>query len=160
VKIRSRAAPLMLAAVLCWLPQCDAAPQREGNEINENDMKLGKQLRAEIEQVYAERKAAGSLKSMGRGRNIVTDMVVKYIPIGISFDEAEAILRAAGCKVGPRPNTGHDTLAYDDDVIARLFLASSFLVSATEFFVGLSPKSVGDYGTVDKLEADIVITFL
>jgi hypothetical protein len=40
-------------------------------------------------------------------------MVVTYIPIETSFDEAEAILRAARCDVGPRPSAGHKTLAYD-----------------------------------------------
>jgi hypothetical protein len=117
----------------------------------------GRQLRAEIERVYAEKEAAHSLKPKFQ-RNPVTDTVVKYIPPGISFADAERILRAAGCTVDPHPNTGHATLEYDDAVVGRLEFQRSYLFDLVKFFSGftvsLMPKAVGDYSTVEMVEAD------
>jgi hypothetical protein len=62
----------------------------------------GQDLRHEIRGIYADLKRKHALGSPMKGID-VTDDVMKYIPIGTSFDAAEAILRDAGCEIGRRP---------------------------------------------------------
>ena len=119
----------------------------------------GKQLRAEVERIYAKRRAENSLKPMGAGRNFITPDVLRFIPLGTSFDEAEAILRAAGCVVSSRAkNTQRQALSYKDNVLAQLRLSSA-VGSVTEFLVTLTPRAVGDYSVVDDLTAEIAVIF-
>src|SRR5207249_9735577 len=94
---------LGLAAMLSWfaLPSC--AIEKENGQMTSNDLEQrGKQLRAEIEAAYKQLKSAKKLRTGIKG-NDITELVLKYVPIGTSFDDAENILRFAGFTVHPRP---------------------------------------------------------
>jgi hypothetical protein len=100
----------------------------------------GMALRKEIEAIYADRIARRVLKR----DSDVTSTVLKYIPIGTTFDDAERILRAAGCEVGFRyagPVDGRFALEFEEG-----------------FFVQLFPRGPLDYSTVEKLSASIIFT--
>ena len=60
----------------------------------------GKQLRADLWEIYKDSKEKAKSPSSGID---VSSTVTKYIPIGMSFDDAERILIGAGFKMGPRP---------------------------------------------------------
>src|SRR5437763_13898291 len=94
---------LGLAAMLSWfaLPSC--ALEKENGQMTPSDFEQrGKQLRAEIEAVYKQLKSAKKLRTGIKG-NDITELVLKYVPIGTFFDDAENILRFAGFTVHPRP---------------------------------------------------------
>ena len=118
----------------------------------------GEHLRADIEKVYKEMKASNSLKMEGMGRNFITPVVLEYIPIGTSFDDAKKILLAAGCKVsGPHEGVRAGTkLSYLDSVIGSFNLSSGWM-SATKFFVSLIPRAIGDYSVVNEVRAEITL---
>jgi hypothetical protein len=92
-------------------------------------------------------------------------VVVKYIPIGTSFDDAEEILRAAGFKVGKRY---FEPLLYRDNATKTIGSYSKIdnykqlipLFSNTRVGVLLEPKSKDDWSTVQNLEASISLTYL
>src|SRR5258708_31979110 len=79
-----------------------AATEGSNNMESNNFTQRGKQLRLEIEERYKKLTDDRALKS-SRPSDI-TDVVVKYIPVGTSFDDAENILRAAGFRVDSRPS--------------------------------------------------------
>jgi hypothetical protein len=113
----------------------------------------GERLRAEVEATYKNLNASHSLKSPSD----LTEMVVKYIPEGISFDDAERILRAAGCAVRlPSKGFRGPTLNFRDDVVGEFELSHSFL-RKTMFEVTLSPASRDDYSRVAKVVGAIWI---
>ena len=117
----------------------------------------GHELRKDIIAAY---KAAKGSRWPRKGLD-VTDLVTKYIPVGSSFEDAEAILRSAGCEVRrlfPGDNrTG--SVGYDDAVGGSFALERRF-PSATEFLALLMPKAPGDYSVIDKVEAVISVTFI
>jgi hypothetical protein len=63
----------------------------------------GKQLRESIDARYQElSEPAGALSSQKPMIEVViTDLFTPFIPIGMSFDDAEVILRAAGFRISP-----------------------------------------------------------
>ena len=65
----------------------------------------GKQLRADIETAYKEFKHQRKVSLQG---NDITDLIQRYLPSGMAFDDAETALRAAGFAVWPRPRPKHD----------------------------------------------------
>jgi hypothetical protein len=117
----------------------------------------GNQLRKAIDEIYEKLADAKALKIMGAGRNNITNIVVKYIPIGTSFDDAEAILRAAGFKVGKR------TMNYDNKprVLSEInHYKLTPLLGNTSIDVVLRPPNKDDWSTVQSLEADITIQYI
>src|ERR1700752_4106886 len=112
-----------------------AAPQLE---------QQGKKLRAEVDAEYKRLKASGTLP---RATDI-TEIVQKYVPDGISFDDATAVLRAAGCQVGKTVS--------GKDVFARAHLGGHFPMGAI-FGVTLTPRSPGDFTLVGKVSASIIV---
>jgi hypothetical protein len=86
--------------------------------------------------------------------------MTKYIPEGISFDEAEHILRCAGFDVCERPDAdvpGEQSDRYD--VIATTLLDKSF-IGRTDLILAMRPKSPVDYSTVKEIRAAIIVTYL
>jgi hypothetical protein len=70
------------------------------NTTNATDLKArGQQLRAEIDALYHGRKPHKEVHYNDPNGLDISDTVIKYLPIGISFDDAESILRFAGFKV-------------------------------------------------------------
>jgi len=74
-------------------------PLHNSAPISGDQQSRGKTLRVEIEKLYADMTAHGTLKPEGHGRNFITDKITKYVPVGSSFEDAEAVLRAAGCMI-------------------------------------------------------------
>ncbi|MGA7750379.1 MAG: hypothetical protein WCA63_09545, partial [Gallionella sp.] len=81
------------------------SPSQENARMNSSELETrGKQLRASMDVRYKELIAAGGALN---SREIIfqsvdlTDLFTPYIPIGMSFDDAEVVLRAAGFSVGP-----------------------------------------------------------
>jgi hypothetical protein len=121
-----------------------------------NVEQCGRNLRHDILTAYESAKGSDTFH---RGVDI-TDLVTKYIRVGSSFDDAEAILRSAGCKVGGRFLDNHTgRLGREDDVCGEFSLARLF-PSATDFLALLTPRVPGDYSVIDKVEAVIAVTFI
>lgn len=152
---------LVLCVVFLLMPAHGETIQKE-KIIMTSDLleQRGKQLRSAIEQAYKKLVDARSLKPMGG--NDITEVVVQYIPVGTSFDDAESILRSAGFKVEPRPSANpsgsfpwrYDVMALIDSFDLKRF---PFKVSVSVF---LSPKTPGNYDKVNKVDAGIVLSSL
>ncbi|KAF0190860.1 MAG: hypothetical protein FD165_2321 [Gammaproteobacteria bacterium] len=119
----------------------------------------GKQLRAAIEQTYKKLSDAKALKPMGASD--ITEVVVQYIPVGTSFDDAESILRNAGFKVDPRPSanpTGSRPDRYD--VVGSIVPFVQLFLSRVNVYISLSPMTPGDYSKVSKVSAGMTLSTL
>jgi hypothetical protein len=118
---------------------------------------VGKQLRAAIDRSYEERRAAH--KTRGPGIEI-TDVVAKYISSGMSFTDAEAILREAGFTVLPqrinRNLPEKNPLRYAVTATIDQYLPS--YVCRTSADVELYPRSPDDYSAVQNISAWIAWT--
>jgi hypothetical protein len=145
-----------LAVLFLWLPVSSRALDKENTQITSRELEQrGQQLRAEIESIYKNLKASGSLVSAVHG-NKIDDVVLKYVPTGISFDEAENILRFAGFKVYPRPEANPPGKRPDRyDVSAWIDPLDKGLIWKVQVIVSLSPKAPGDYSNVSNISAGI-----
>jgi hypothetical protein len=113
----------------------------------------GKQLHSAIKQTYKQLLDTRSLKPS----NDITEVVVRYIPIGTSFDEAEQMLRNSGFRVEHRPSANPpSTFPWRYDVIAVIdsFDWTAF-PSKVSVSVNLSPKAPGNYDKVSGIHAVI-----
>jgi hypothetical protein len=150
----------MLVSLMSIPPEARAADVPAARSADVSELaRRGAALRHGIESRYADLKARHALKPFGRGRNYITDLVAEFLPPGTSFDDAEAILRAAGCQV-VRPPAGRDPARaqdFNDDVMGLLPLDQSF-PSAAKASISLSPRSPGDYGVVERVVADITVS--
>jgi hypothetical protein len=102
----------------------------------------------------------GSLKPNGQGRNFVTNEMAPYFHRGMSFDQAEALIKQMGGKVSPRgmnPYFGNSPLA---SVVAGDVTLESSFPSKVSLVVTLFPEEPGKYDVVDKVEAEISISTL
>jgi hypothetical protein len=121
----------------------------------------GKELRKAIDEEYKRLADADELKSeMGGGRDFITDVVIKYIPIGTSFNDAEAILRTAGFEVGIRNMNPILTNHYG--VYSKIEYYKQLIPTFCKRGVGvfLESKSKDDWSTVQRLEAAINVICL
>ena len=139
-------------------PLNDISQKEHGHMATGELQTRGKQLRRAIDERYKKLDAAGSIKHNGKGRNDISDIVTNYIPIGISFDEAEIILRSAGFKVGPRGK--HPIITSMFLVFANIARYRPTLFGKTSVIVILEPESSNDWRQVKKIEAGIVKQFL
>ncbi len=121
----------------------------------------GKELRAEIDRAYEKLAEAHAIKNKNQGRNIITDVVLKQIPIGTPFETAQAILRSAGFTLSPhRPNpflAEGDPMKYI--VSATIDHYASGYSGKTSVEIQIFLPSTGDSSAVQKLTAEIVRTF-
>jgi len=154
--------------MVCLIGACSWQISREATaemmKLKELELR-GEQLRKAIDETYKKLDDIKELKNMGGGYNIITDVVVKYIPIGTSFDDAEEILQAAGFKVGKRyldpllfRHNGTQTIGSYSKINNYKQLIPLF--SNTSVGVLLEPKNKDDWSTVHNLEADIGIIYL
>jgi hypothetical protein len=136
-------------------PRLDAAKRQDAlgqEQIEER----GKTLHAAVRKIYEARKAGGALKS----RNDILPEVQHYFPEPLSFDTAEKILRAAGLKVSRHADVpAHPALDFRDNVAGILVLDETF-PQAVKFVMSLTPRTMGDYSVVGRMEADISISNL
>jgi hypothetical protein len=161
-KIRSSWISLTMLVLVLGLrtPQWIASPaaaQQYSMQANApaNAVQDGKNLRAEINSIYA------SMRSAHKGDADVSALVQKYIPVGTSFDNAEAVLRAAGCVVAPRRHSIHPGNVDPglDGVFGRVSLNGDIL-QAFQFGVTLIPRAPNDYSAVAAVTAAIYIVSL
>lgn len=120
----------------------------------------GKRLRQDIEKLYARLQSSNSLGVGVSGANDVSEFMAKYIPEGISFDDAEQILRSAGLEVSDRPDIDVSSQRNDKyDVVATMLLPGPAW-SRVELMVNLRPGAPGDYSTVREVVAVIIVVYL
>jgi hypothetical protein len=99
----------------------------------------GWRLRAEIDATYQQLRATRTLTQRVDQTNDVTPVVQKYIPVGTSFDDAAAILRAAGCSIGVKTN-GHG--------YATLAMRDGLLQAKHTFAIDLVPRTANDFSVI------------
>jgi hypothetical protein len=168
VRNQLKLATVLVAGLLCVAPPVfgdDSQAADSSGEAHATDHRLnaealeerGKQLLTEIEQRY--RKLSSAPRLTGSGDDI-SDIVIKYIPIGTSFDDAEDVLRAAGFHIDdPRVTPRPDNWLYPYDVVASIVPFHQYFFSRTNLYVNLSPKNPGDYHTVNSVSAGLVELF-
>jgi len=125
----------------------------------------GKQLREAIEQEYQRLDDAKALTPRSGGN--ISELVLKFIPVGTSFDDAEQILRSAGFTVGPRgspkemakspvrvPNPKYQLTA---EIIA--LHGSLFTFRTVSVAVYLTPKDPDNYDKVNEVGGSIYTAY-
>jgi hypothetical protein len=130
-------------------PQSDGHRALTKSEISQRGVALHKEILA----TYADLNARHAVKA-----DIdVRVMVLKYIPIGTTFDDAEDILRAADCKVGIRyAGVVSSAVPLEEQIWRRRVDARLGLDFAELFSVSLFPRGPNDYSVVDGISASII----
>lgn len=131
--VRPGAAPP--AAPAATSARAAATPTAPADPLTER----GWRLRAEIDATYQQLRASKTLTARVDQNNDVTPVVQKYLPVGTSFDDAAAILRAAGCSIGVKANGhGYATLAMKDGL----------LQAKHTFAIDLVPRTANDFSVI------------
>lgn len=112
----------------------------------------------EVESRYQELSAQDSIK----GDNDVTAIALKSFTVGMRFDDAEGILRAAGCAVSGRhhgelPPTPLDDQMWVAKVSGICKITAGFWHNGTELVVLLYPITPSNYSIVGNIRASIVV---
>ena len=137
-------------------------PEMISNEI----MERGTRLRQGIQRAYRNARSKNALKP-GATRSLdIAEVVERWIPVGTSFDDAEAILKVAHFKVEERPTEAKppkNEFWRDHPgrfaVGAKLVLDRNIL-SSIEVGVALYPESPFLYVQVSRVEARLVLLSL
>jgi hypothetical protein len=119
----------------------------------------GKELRAALHQTYEELVASEKVSGL---ETDISGYIAPYIFAGITFDDAESILRAAGFSLNPRPpdnqaknpNKAKDWYA----VLARISPFVQRVIGKVSVYVTLFPKSPGDYTVVENVQASFFVS--
>ena len=135
--------------------------QKDADKMSPDDLKQrGIKLRAELEEVFDKLWRSGKLD-----RQIdVTSSMAPYISAGMTFEESESILRAAGFTVDPHPGARE---AQDPNrardwyvVYAEIRNFSRHVLGSVTVAVTLHPESPGDYSNVKEVSATIFVEHL
>lgn len=152
-------------AMLCVAIPCSAQLANQIKQISSNDLdQQGKQLRTEIELEYHKLKDSKtlSLPNTGTG-NDISAIILKYIPIGASFEDAERILREADFKLAassPRPPHPTDA-SYDRFNIRGGIILEGNLVWQAEVVIILYAETPGaEHTKVKKVFCSIITSSL
>jgi hypothetical protein len=86
-----------------------------------------------------------------RQGNEVTDVVGKYIPVGIRFEEAQAILREAGCIVG---------ISHEGPLVGRSAMNDRLLAIKHTLGVDLAPRAGNGNSVVGEVQAKIFTKYV
>ena len=134
---------------------------KRSQQVNANPCNAAQSadLRAEIQQAYADSVAAGVTISTPTGIDI-TDRIKKILAAGIEFGKAEELLKCAGFDVHRRPSLNISSNRPDKfDVFAesREILPQSTFTSRV-VIVTLRPEDPLKYDTVSIVKARIIIT--
>lgn len=127
-------------------------------KMNSEDLEQrGRELRIQLQKTYEELLASGRLYFWSTD---ISESVHKYVSRDMSFDEAEAILRAAGFTVGPHPdvNAPPDPNRNKDwyAVLAWIQNFVQHFPIQVSVYVTLFPKSPGDYTSVANVRASFL----
>ncbi len=145
-----------LGRLLGWPPLFRRELERMSGDTDLDER--GEQLRAALEQTYSQLMSKNAL----RPRPYINDMtsfIKDHIDVGISFDDAEQILRAAGFVVCGRPSADTQSNRPDKYEVQATLLLESRWLSAVEFAMGMAPAGPGDYRTVKNVWGAIIITY-
>ncbi|MDB5486670.1 MAG: hypothetical protein JWQ58_385 [Reyranella sp.] len=123
----------------------------------------GARLRRDIERAYRVSRSKNTLKP-GATRGLdIADVVERWIPVGTSFDDAEAILKAAHFKIEERPSEAKPPQSPfwrnhpgRFAVGAKLILESN-VFSTVDIGVALYPEIPYRYAHVHRLEATLFL---
>lgn len=143
-----------VVALLGTMNAC-VAYEKENSQTNSMSLEAqGKRLRADIDKVYQELKSKKQLKDVSLGGNDITDVIQRYLPAGMSFDDAEAILRSAGFTVDhrPRPKHNHPQWYY---VTANIKPYDSGFLWSVSVWVALEPPGPNDYTVLRRATGSI-----
>ena len=145
---------VIVLAVLMLYASTNQLARADRQSIDSNDPRVseGRALRREVEAAYAQLQAA-HLPGLD-----VTATLMRHIPVGTTFDDAEAILRSAGCKLSGRPPARHagEAVPNEDAVIARATLGGGGF-QAIMFFASLTPKYPGEFSTVQSVAGGLLV---
>jgi hypothetical protein len=123
----------------------------------------GKRLRAALQRKYEKLAESHQLRGGLHGTD-VTDAVLPYIPIGISFSDAETVLKDAGFVVGPHPDLNappNPNRAKDwYSVVAKISPFAGRSGTKVDLYVSLLPRAPGDYTVVSKISATFFVSSL
>jgi len=111
----------------------------------------GAQLRLGIDAVYKQLRASKSLKNTVNDGNDVTEFVLKYIPLGMPLDDAQVILRAAGCEI-EAPRQGQ--------LVARTRMRDGVLDLKHTLAIELAAPAPGDFAVVRNVSATIYLAYV
>jgi hypothetical protein len=133
------------------------AAEKTTRQIGADDLEQrGKELRAALQRAYEDLRAARKLSGGGTD---MTDAVLPYIQTGMSFSDAETILRSAGFSVEPHPDLSQGSNPHKATdwyaVLARISPFDAGFMSKVSLYVSLLPASPGDYSSVAKVSAKI-----
>jgi hypothetical protein len=113
-------------------------------------MQRGWRLRAEIDATYQELRATKTLTHRVDQPNDVTPLVLKYIPVGTSFDEAAAILRAANCEIGvDAQGHGYATLPMKDGLLQQKHTLK----------VELVPRTTNEFTVIGDVRGFVILNY-
>lgn len=130
-----------------------SAPKEQSVLTKTEISQRGGALHKEIIHTYADLRARNAIQA----DNDVTPMILKYIPIGTTFDDAEAILRVAQCVVGTRYGpVSSSAVSLEEQIRRRSVMARMGLDLAEVLVVMLFPRAPNDYSAIDRVEASIV----
>jgi hypothetical protein len=147
---------LQTIALLVFATQVRAS-DKELHQMPSDDLqRRGTELRVALDQTYRKLVDEQAIKPL-QGAD-ATDMVERFIPLGTSFDDAEAILKSAGFRLDPRPGPIPPRLGFFG-VSAVINPFSQGFLSATNLDLTLYPKSPGDYTSVAKISASFFISY-
>jgi hypothetical protein len=130
--------------------------------MNDSDIEeRGKKLHEQLSRVYDE---LGKAQKLSGGGTDISGALPPYIVPGMSFREAEAVLRAAGFEIEPYPdvskvsdpNRGPDWYG----VLAIINPFKKLFLGHSDLYVTLLPKRPGDYSTVEKVNATVFVSTL
>jgi hypothetical protein len=110
----------------------------------------GWRLRTEIGSSYQLLRATNSLTRRLDQPNHVTPLVLKYIPVGTSFDEAAAVLRAANCTIAVNAQ-GHG--------LARLPMKDGLLQQKHTFTVEPLPRPPNEFSIAGIVSGFTVLNY-
>jgi hypothetical protein len=143
------ATAIVVSASFSLLPTACLSQRADGSAAHAASADLqqrGKQLRAQINAKYRELEAEHKISARPKNGTDVSEIVMRFIPPGSSFDDAKAILNAAGCRVAPTP--------MDGKIYANAVVASHFPIGVI-FSVLLVPRTPGEFSIVGDINASI-----
>jgi hypothetical protein len=135
--------------------------QNETKKLSPDDLKeRGIKLRAELEKTFDRLGEAGKLSYV----NDITASIVPYISAGMTFEESESVLRAAGFSVRPHPGAREEQDPHRSRdwyaVHAAIPEFSRRVPGNVAVYVSLHPETPGDYANVKDVKAVMFVTIL